>query len=280
VLLVQNIDTNRMLYDIEKLIKLYILFLIIDALVRYGYLYFAFRSGTATIKSFYNFKFSPITAGDTNYLALRILYPMCLLIFVEAYFHKNKWRIYIYTFYGFIILTISRSAIVAGTLLLMIRHFSSLLRYKRYCLLSMELIFGIAGLVIVFMSLFLKDGSFATKLEILKSLNKIYDAQLSNVIFGFGIDEGRHIYSYRDESFGHTHLSLIIGQFGILGLLLYIGFFIGLYIKTKGGTFYLTCAFIISGFSLIDLGPNLFWVFGLLDVLSRRRTKHEITVYS
>jgi hypothetical protein len=278
LLLVQNIDTNEIIFSIEKLVKIFIVFLVIDNIVRFGYTYYILRSTGSLLKSFYTFKFSPITAGDTNFLALRILYPMCLLLFIEAYTHDKKWNKYIKLFFLFIILTLSRAAIVTATLLLIIKHLISIIKHKYYVLLFIEMLTGIFFVFVVFAFLFKNDTSFMTKIEIFESLHKIHEVSLNNALFGFGINEGRFAYSYEKNAFGHSHLALIIGQFGILGLILYIIFFTGLYYKTKGGAFYLIFAFFVSGFSLIDLGPNLFWVMGLMAVLGKRRVSHETTI--
>jgi hypothetical protein len=136
--------------------------------------------------------------------------------------------------------------------------------------MCIELIIAFSILAFIFLQIFSKDGSFITKIQIFESLKRMPENKLSNNLFGFGIEEGRRAYSYIEGRFGHAHLSLIIGQFGILGLLLYIVCFIAMYVTTRGSVSFLIYAFIISGFSLIDLGPNLFWVFGIITVLSKR----------
>jgi hypothetical protein len=213
--------------------------------------------------------------GDTNFIGLRILFPLCLIFYLDDHTHEKRWKKYVLIFCIFIFLTLSRSAIITVIILLFIRHFISLLKHRHYLVLSGEIVIVLLVLILLFQYIYIRfmktDYSFTTKLSIFSSMSKIKGIDSENVLFGFGITKGRYFYSYREGTFAHTHYALIIGQFGVIGLFLYIIYFTGMCYLTRGAFFYLFAAFAISGFSLTDLGPNLFWVSGLLAVISRRK---------
>jgi hypothetical protein len=126
----------------------------------------------------------------------------------------------------------------------------------------------LAGIFIL--SLIEKDYSFNTKLGVLEGMKKMSEYNINNILFGFGFSKGIYAYSYRDDAYGHLHIALIIGQYGILGLVLFIIFFFYMACKTKGGTLLITIGFIIAGFSLMYFSPCFFWVFGIISVLSKK----------
>jgi hypothetical protein len=115
------------------------------------------------------------------------------------------------------------------------------------------------------------DESFRSKLGILDGMKKINDYNLNNVLCGFGFGKGEYSYSYTESEYGHLHIAVITGQYGILGAILFIIFFFGLLFLTKGKCFYLILAFFISGFSLMSFDSSLFWSLGIISVLCKRK---------
>ena len=73
-----------------------------------------------------------------------------------------------------------------------------------------------------------------------------------HILFGYGIDAGAKVYSYKEDAYAHALIPLLLGQFGILGTILFFFFFI--YYSFKIGFFgwLLFFAIVFSGFSLAD----------------------------
>jgi hypothetical protein len=270
-IIAQNNTTREIINALHFIIKAYIFFLLFDTIFRYLYVLYTFKTTGNPIESFYAFKHSPVTAGDTNFLALRILFMVCLMFYLNKITHNKVWNKYSYILILFILFTLSRSAIVTVIFLLFFSHLYKLIKRQHYNLFVFEIFIVVSLTFYVFFFIIYGDSSFRTKLLIFESLKTIPEKNVINVLFGFGIKVGRFVYTYKDEAYGHTHLSLIIGQFGIIGLLLYIIFFCGILYTSKLDMFYIILAFIISGLSLSDFGPNFFWVLGIMSVLNKRK---------
>jgi hypothetical protein len=115
------------------------------------------------------------------------------------------------------------------------------------------------------------DGSFRSKLEILDGMKNIYKYKINNILCGFGFGKGEYAYSYIEDGYGHLHVAQITGQYGILGIIIFIIFFTGLCLQTNGKCFILVMAFFISGFSLMFFDSSLFWCLGIISVLCKRK---------
>jgi hypothetical protein len=145
-----------------------------------------------------------------------------------------------------------------------------LLKKKKYVLTLLKIILAIIIAFNLYILLLNIDGSFRSKFGILDGMKKIYDYNLNNILCGFGFGKGEYSYSYIENGYGHLHIAVITGQYGILGAILFIIFFSSLLFQTKGKCFYVVLAFIISGFSLMSFDSSLFWSLGIISVLCKR----------
>jgi hypothetical protein len=149
-------------------------------------------------------------------------------------------------------------------------YLNYLLRKKKYILILLTIILSVIIALNLYVFLLNTDGSFRSKLGILDGMKRIYNYDLNNILFGFGFGKGEYSYSYIEDGYGHLHIAVIIGQYGILGVILFITFFSSLLFQTQGKCFYLIMAFIISGFSLMSFDSSLFWSLGIIAVLCKR----------
>jgi hypothetical protein len=270
IILLSFSNIDYILSDIELIINIYILYLFIEAVSRFLYAYFNLYAGGSIFITYPYFKNGIIYAGDTNFLGLDILYVLCLLLFLYEFTNNKIWERKTPFLVIFIFLTFSRSAIITVLFLLIVKQVLYSLSKKQYVVLCIETGLLLLLGVIIF-NYIQNDYSFNTKMDVLNGLNKIYDYELNNILFGFGFDKGLYAYSYREGAYGHLHIALLLGEYGIFGIILFIAFFLQMYIKTKGGVFFLILAFLISGFSLMHFSPAFFWVFGVLAVLSEKK---------
>src|SRR5690606_3785470 len=101
-------------------------------------------------------------------------------------------------------------------------------------------------------SILIQDSSFNTKINIFYSLNTIAEHGLINILFGYGVEAGGFIYSYKEGAYAHALIPLLIGQFGLIGLIAYFSFLIYLSFKVGFYGWLLSFAIFVSGLSLSD----------------------------
>jgi hypothetical protein len=86
------------------------------------------------------------------------------------------------------------------------------------CGVDIEIEAGLSLLVgIIILNYIQNDSSFNKKLGILDGLNRIHDYKLNNILFGFGFVKV------------DLHIAVILGKYRILGIILLIAFFTGMY---------------------------------------------------
>jgi hypothetical protein len=152
------------------------------------------------------------------------------------------------------ILTFSRAGIATAV---MLAYFFSLHHiYMKSKLIFILYIFISFSVILFFTSsfleLFLEDGSFLSKIEIFKSLKSIWNNDLLNIFFGFGVVEGAYSYSYQEGAYAHALLPLILGQFGLIGLIIYVFILIRLAVVSGFYGLLLLISIFICGLSLAD----------------------------
>jgi len=274
VLLLTPIETDIIISNIKILIKIYILYLFIEVIIRYYASYIMIINRDNLIINIYSFKRKSIAFTDTNFLALAIQNIMCLMLFLENYTHNKVWNKYFIILFLFAVLTLSRSVLITILLLLCLKHIINNLIKKKYFIIIVETVILIFILMQLYHSLVNKDGSFMSKLKIFDGMKKITDYPLNNVLFGFGFGKGEYAYSFREGAYGHSHIAILVGQYGIIGTMFFVICTLYLLFSSKGECFYLLMAFIISGFSLMMFDSSFFWVLGIIIVLSKRKKEY------
>jgi hypothetical protein len=208
------IDTKDLISSIKKIMAIYILYLLIEAGTRVT-VFFLNYSGGNILAMFYSFKHG-VFWKDTNFLGVLEANVICLNLFLFDYTKDKVWKNYTAILCILILSTFSRSAIIAVLGIVYIYFVVYLIKKKYYIGMMVGLVIAIIGLFYIF-SLIVYDGSFNTKIDILEGLKKIKNTNMRNLFFGFGFTEGNHAYSYKEGAYGHLHIALLLGWYGITG---------------------------------------------------------------
>lgn len=231
---------------------------------------------------FYAYKFSSIMFFDSNFVGLFLLPLLVLSLF---YADKTSWslriKLFILIILFLVVLTFSRSAIISALFILYLFLMYKLSVNKRslfFLFVVMSLFLIVLG-VIYFSDNLKMDGSFNTKLGVFASLSTLLDHDVLNVLFGYGVDAGGTVYSYKEDAYAHALIPLLLGQFGLIGLFLYLS--VLAYLSYKAGFFgwLLFLVIMLSGLSLADpwqiLNYFVFLIIGHARRLDTRGIKYE-----
>lgn len=230
-------------------------------------------------KYFYAYKYSSVMFFDSNYVGLYSLVVFVLALFVASKSGYSKFLLFLISINFFLVLlSFSRSAIFTMCVVMALVIARELYVRNRKAFLVFTILFIPVFVCLAFwgFSYVLSDGSFMTKVEIFSSLGSVFSSDLSHVLFGFGVEEGSYVYSYKEGAYAHALIPLAIGQIGLIGLALYVS--VTLYLSARAG-FYgwmVFLIFFISGFSLVDLFQVLnFFVLLLFSAYLRAEEKER-----
>ncbi|OCH05716.1 hypothetical protein [Aliivibrio fischeri] len=218
--------------EIDRTIKIYIisgLFLItIDTMIRLIHPEFAFKgdpdefSAELLRDSFYIFKYGSIMYLDSNYVALHLLVILSLIY--NVFFGRLKFFLIIITV-SLILLSFSRSAYLGVLLFFLVLFFKNQKMLGKWFLV---ILFSLFSLFLVFYFSYnnfnSSDVSLNSKFEIFDSLSKVDIYNIYIVLFGIGFEVGGYLYSFREGAYAHALVTLLLGEVGIFGLIMYIGF--------------------------------------------------------
>jgi hypothetical protein len=204
---------------------------------------------------FYAYKYSSIMFFDSNFTGLFALVMVVNILFYRSVFGKSNFiNLFLCANIIFVFLSFSRSAMLVLIVILVINTFFLVYKNNKY-LFSVSIIFTLPLFMLFLLYAVdgaLNDGSFDTKVRIFYSLATISDHDVKNILFGFGVEEGGAVYSYKEGAYAHALIPLLLGQFGLIGLIIYFYVLISM---AKQGGFYgwlLFTALFISGLSLAD----------------------------
>lgn len=272
----KKITLQQILYIFDLAISIFKMYLLVEVVYRYYTSYIAMIS-EGLISSFYNFKGNSFYS-DTNFLALVIQNFALVCFFLYKKFNDKKYfRNYVQLMF-FALLTLSRSVVLTQIMLLLFDFYYSKFKkgqFARFFLLTM--IFSVSLILVFF--LLQKDASFRSKIVIFDGLKKINDFNFENQLFGFGFGKGEFIYSYRKGDYGHLHIALLLGQEGIIGVLVFITFLLFSLVSSKGATLRLVVAFLISGFSLAFFDTSFYLCLGIVTSISKKMVSENSSSY-
>lgn len=203
---------------------------------------------------FYAYKFSSIMFFDSNFVGLFLLPILILNLFYIEISRKLIFKILLIVVLFLIFLTFSRSAIITATIVIYIYSMYIVMRWnKQFFFISLFLTFFLfsIGLFYLYTAL-IQDGSLKTKLGIFSSLNAIFENDLINIFFGYGVETGGTVYSYKEGAYAHALIPLLLGQFGLIGLIAYFSLLIYLSFKIGFYGWLLFFTIFTSGLSLAD----------------------------
>lgn len=217
--------------------------------------------------SFYMFKFSTLMFADSNTVAIVCVSFLFLSLYCQ---HRFEFNFGLYPFFLFLIMLscLSRSAIIASLISFFI--FTKLLNnYLKFIIFT---IFGLFGFVF-FYNLISFDASFLSKFYIVnKFLVYILQADLSNLLFGVGLDKSPSVLG---GIYSHIHIVTAIVEFGFVGAFSILLFLIFCLIVSNFNCLYVILPNLILGFSyFFYLGaPFVFVPMALIIALEYRLTR-------
>ena len=181
----------------------------------------------------------------------------CICFVVSLYFKGNLYRersrlfSLPLIFSAFAVLSLSRASIITVCIVLLVyffRRFSLLWQILIVFLLTITFLFGFESVIT---GLWL-DGSGWSKMESFARIPEIAGKlSFNSMLFGNGVDAGSYTYSYLEGSYAHSLIPMLLGQVGLLGMLLYAVFFLYIMFLTKGKTLLFMVILIVQGFSYL-----------------------------
>lgn len=228
---------------------------------------------------FYDYKHNSIMFPDTNATAVCIEFFLAFLLYLKT---RNVIKIYLLEILiGFVLLflTFSRAALFGlvcfGAIWFFLKCKSYIVKY-----LMLMSVF-IAGIVII--TVFIKDGSFITKLDLYaQTFDYIQRVDYLHLFIGNGLDSSVNILT----RYGHTFVTLYIVELGINNFILLLALLSILVFKTKYSLF-LIVPYIVSGASYMPFVIPFFYLYlgliynleyyrnDLFDKREVRRKKYE-----
>lgn len=178
------------------------------------------------LSNFYIYKTNSLFFSDTNGLALFYLCYSILFIFAHQILDNRVSKLILIIITILLALTFSRAVIVSWFIGLF--YYSGgvkKLNFNRALLLLILSVYIFTKSDSLFS--LLESGSGATKIEIYDSLIVKFPREtLRSQLFGNGINLGNYIYGWGRDGYSHALIPMIIGQFGLLGMLLYFSLFV------------------------------------------------------
>lgn len=220
------------------------------------------------LSNFYLLKVISPFMVDSNAVGLYALFYFVVSLYLNnlKFFPYRKQNIFLmFVFLFYIMTTLSRAAIVAAFLILLLNIWMRIPRLIKFLFIPVATVFLVVGIyqIIVLVE---SDDSGLTKLNILKSIIDISPGlDFKGFMLGYGINEGNYVYSYQEGAYSHLLLPMVLGQFGLVGILFYFLFFSFVYYVSKGYVFVFFIAVFVVGLSYLH--PFLETVFLVNGVL-------------
>ena len=177
-----------------------------------------------------------------------------------------------------IIGTLSRSAIITLFIIIIWHYYFFKFKLKfKFIYLLVFLVFTLLFIKDILL-LIQEDLSGSTKLEIYRIfLDKFFMQDIRGGLFGYGINLGNYVYSYKEGLYSHALIPMITGYFGFIGVILYFCFFIYFAIITKGHSlFAFLTAFIIGLSYLHPFLETFFLAHGFIVGLYLRKARKKV----
>ncbi|HIF9244530.1 TPA: hypothetical protein ACX6Q3_003187 [Photobacterium damselae] len=212
------------------------------------------------VDNFYSFKFASIMFGDSNFIPL-FLAPLFILFCIK----KNKDRydkFILLLMFFFVVFSFSRAGIASFILIFLICRYMSTKKLLNWVFKSIFYVMIFSTIGIVAYNTILNDPSFMTKIKIFDDLLTVFDKPITVALFGFGPSIGGFEYSYGVGYYAHTLLAILLGEIGILGIIIYLSFYIIVMCKNRFNFIFLIPLFTM-GFSYYEPWEGLI-IFSIL----------------
>jgi len=225
--------------------------------------------------NFYLLKINSPYMVDSNAVGLYALFYFIVAMYaLKEYKLSNRFITIILALMllGFILATLSRASIITAFFVCVLFYWKGLPKSVKYlsCFIALLLISYIFNSLILTV---VSDGSGSTKINVLASVFSILPTlDVKGVLFGYGINMGNYIYSYEVGKYSHLLITMILGQFGIVGAILYVLFFTYCLFTGSGrALIFMIAAFVVGLSYLHPFLESIFLVNGILLGLNHRK---------
>lgn len=235
--------------------------------------------GTLSIfEYFYTFKYSSVMFFDSNYVGLMgLLMIFCIKLVKNYQWSNRQLNIAEIIAICIVVLSLSRAAMISAAIFYGTYYFVKIKSLSIKISLLITLVTSVLLVIFTFDLHFLNDGSLETKLQIMESLYSKFDSvTFMQFIFGAGPDVGGYVFSYKDGGYAHALIPLIVGEMGVIGMVLVLLLYTYMIMKFRlwGGLFAIIT--FIPGLSLIDPYQVMYyWVIILLHNIKTKEIDYH-----
>lgn len=201
---------------------------------------------------------------DSNFSAVLPL-VVGLILLVQAKDLKSAVALFLVSLF-FVALSLSRSAIFVYCFL------AALVLWRLTSSRAKIILVAVSFLPILLLMNFLlgyisDDESWLTKVEVMHVLSsKVFTLDVFEILFGSGVSEGRYVFGYADGASAHLLIPTVVGQVGVVGLCIYIAFWVWL-IRKKMQSWLGFLVMMMLGVSVVDpFDLHIFLPFALAAV--------------
>jgi hypothetical protein len=225
--------------------------------------------------SFYMYKITSLMYNNSNGIGMHVTFVIGLLLSilyknsnsVNEDFIKSKYvKIFIFTYFVFCLLSLSRAAIIVSVLLFFLYIYLTNRKFFILTNFSMPIVFFcLFSFILYNHSNVIHDASFITKFEILNNLI-VYlgDASIVQILFGNVLNDYYDIYPNFVGFVGHVHLFDLLFYGGFVFSIAYIAMFFCLFAKCRLASLFIILPFIVLGLSNVRLFAHyLFYILAL-----------------
>jgi hypothetical protein len=242
--------------DIKSIHKTIVFSLIIVTVILCFEVYLRMRGVgyDKALANFYWLKFESPFFEDSNATALYALinFSFFYYYYIFGCYRRNYFFLSMLgLIFILIILTLSRASIVALIALIFFNYYFNKKLYSKLFILFSIIIIIIANIELM-ISMISFDSSGITKINIYIQFIKLFwEQNILSALVGYGINEGNFIYSYEKGTYSHALVPMIMGQFGILGMVVYFTFFLYFTWLTRGHNLYALFPSFVTGLSYL-----------------------------
>ena len=220
--------------------------------------------------AFYRFKYNSIMYQDSNYVGMFILVLFFFLIYLESEcsmcLKKEKICFLILS-----VLTLSRSVIIVVFVLGFVfdRKINKFYKFIAFFFAS------VLGMYLV-VTYILNDGSFISKLDIIKWSFKFFTEKASMYmrLFGYGLG---HSVDYMGMG-AHNLIVTYIMETGLVGFAFWVTMLLNIFKRTRRKCYYIIIPFLVAGFSFAShFVPYLYCTISIILVLENLKGEGRVT---
>ncbi len=220
-------------------------------------------------KFFYPYKFNSVMYADSNFVGVFIVVLFGLAEYLK-YHQGQKMKVERWLLFLLVLATISRAAIMV----VIFCGFVNLLWNKRGLIkFRIPILIALSvGLVCLVGSIFAQDESMMVKFNLLPHIMQyLSNSNLTTIAFGYGL--GKSEFAMGTLLSAHDVVFQNLIEIGVVGLLLLLGFWISVMMKTRGEAGYVLSPFVLVALSAtVHAAPYFYSALAIICWLRSRKT--------